>query len=747
MAEGTLQGPAALAPAARRWQRISPRLVPVFAVITALIISMLFMILTTFLTTGRVDIGRELNTTGTAYAGLIEGSTGLTINNILSPSRFDLVKTYAASTKLTTRQMNVVARNATDLSTIGPNVAARYGAVIAMFSDLQDDQLEQLGKTLKEIIDTNSADRVLAVKPLLIDLNKLGRSPATALVNEVAALNTLTADEKAKLVSQVPAAGAYTDDAALLSDIKFVKSVGLVKLGRFREALDLLASKNLTIASPEVQDIIAIPQFGTTKARQVANFAESIQESGVVDTEALADQVRLVKALYDDKLLKNTNVSDALTNDLGPALENNLVILRPNDQLIVAPTGNPLGIVWSDNKTPDNPADDRPDAVYLHVGNSALLFFPANLENMIVRSIPFIIAGLAVALGFKAGLFNIGAEGQLYAGGILAVWVGFSPIFAGLSPWIHVPLVIAMGVFGGLIWGAIPGALKAFTGAHEVINTIMLNFVAILLTDWLIKSTNPVILLDQSASLPRTPYIVEGAKLPTFNTIPPLLFIVAGIVVFLLGLWSRRSRIAENPRLLVRPLVNGVVVAVLGLFLGWVSVRGSLHVGLLLMIAAVWFTDWFLERTTLGFELRTVGANPDAARYAGMNVRWNTILAMALSGALAGLAGAIEVAGVQFNMQPTFFAGVGFDAIAVALLARSNPRNMIPAGLLWGALLTGAGLMQTRAEISIDLVKIIQALIIMFIAADTIIRFLWRVPEASPEEKERALFAAKGWGG
>jgi simple sugar transport system permease protein len=191
----------------------------------------------------------------------------------------------------------------------------------------------------------------------------------------------------------------------------------------------------------------------------------------------------------------------------------------------------------------------------------------------------------------------------------------------------------------------------------------------------------------------------------------------------------------------------GVAVVVGGAFLAWTSVRGALHIGFLIMIAAVWLTDWFLERTTPGFELRTVGSNPDAAKYAGMNVRLNVVLALALGGALAGLAGAIEVSGVQRNMQPLFFGGVGFDAIAVALLARSNPRAMIPAGLLWGALLSGAGLMQTRANISIDLVKIIQALIIMFIAADAIIRYLWRVPEATEEEKQATLFASKGWGG
>jgi simple sugar transport system permease protein len=128
-----------------------------------------------------------------------------------------------------------------------------------------------------------------------------------------------------------------------------------------------------------------------------------------------------------------------------------------------------------------------------------------------------------------------------------------------------------------------------------------------------------------------------------------------------------------------------------------------------------------------------------------MSVPRNIVLAMALSGALAGLAGTIQVSGVQFNMQPAFFAGLGFDAIAVALLARTNPRNMIAAGFLWGGLLTGAGLMQINANISVDLVRIIQALIIMFIAADTIIRYLWRVPGADKDEKLASTFS-KGWG-
>ena len=227
---------------------------------------------------------------------------------------------------------------------------------------------------------------------------------------------------------------------------------------------------------------------------------------------------------------------------------------------------------------------------------------------------------------------------------------------------------------------------------------------------------------------------------------PIWVFIAAGILYLVVSLYFNRKQLANNTGLLVRTILTGILVMVAGIFLGWTTVRGSLHIGLILMIFAVWFSDWFLTRTTSGFELRTVGANPDAARYAGMSVPRNMILAMAFSGALAGLAGTIEVSGVQYNLQPAFFSGLGFDAIAVALLARTNPRNMIFAGFLWGGLLAGAPLMQTRAEISIDLVKIIQGLIIMFIAADAIIRYLWRVPEATAEEKAAQMFSS-GWGG
>lgn len=314
---------------------------------------------------------------------------------------------------------------------------------------------------------------------------------------------------------------------------------------------------------------------------------------------------------------------------------------------------------------------------------------PRALADTLVRSTPYVICGLAVALAFKAGLFNIGAEGQLYAGSLCAVVVGTT---MQLPPIFHIPLGIIAGALGGAAWASIAGFLKARTGAHEVINTIMLNYIALRLTDWLIKSRNPLLLGDLAdTSSSRTPFIAESMRLP-------------------------------------------------GIRVGDTTV---LHLGLIFAVALVFIVNWFLNRTTLGFELRTAGTNPNAARYAGMSVPRMIVLAMALSGALAGIAGAGEVMGVRNAVSTDFISGVGFDAIAVALLARSNPIGILFAGILWGGLLTGARLMQVRAGLSIDVIKIVQALIIMFIAADQIVRFIYRIPKRKAGDE---ALISRGWG-
>lgn len=306
------------------------------------------------------------------------------------------------------------------------------------------------------------------------------------------------------------------------------------------------------------------------------------------------------------------------------------------------------------------------------------------ISDTLVESTPFIFAGLAVALGFKCGLFNIGAEGQLGIGAICAAVVGFA--VKGVPAVVHLPLAMLAGTLGGALWGAIPGFLRARTGAHEVIVTIMMNYISILLTDYLIKN----VFSDPTSSAPRTPFIQPSAELP-----------------LLLGADYR------------------------------------LHAGFLLAIVAAFFIYWLLNRTTTGFEIGTVGANPDAARYAGMSITRNFVLAMAMSGALAGLAGTVTVLGVEHNLKASFSAGYGFDSIAVALLAKSNPIGIIPAAIFWGALRNGAGLMQLKSGISISLINIVQALVIVFVAAPDIIRAIYRIPKTNDKQ---AVFT-RGWGG
>ncbi|HHC08318.1 MAG TPA: ABC transporter permease [Actinobacteria bacterium] len=300
---------------------------------------------------------------------------------------------------------------------------------------------------------------------------------------------------------------------------------------------------------------------------------------------------------------------------------------------------------------------------------------PARIATTIGRATPFIGTALAMAFAYKAGLFNIGAEGQILAGALLAAWVGTWSFLQDWSAWLLLPIVLGAGIVGGFVWGIVPGILKAKTGAHEVITTIMLNFVMTLLAVWLVNSLDPIILRDTAVSVARTRPLPDAARLPE---------LVAGT---------------------------------------------KLHWGIFLMLGLVAATAWVLDRTPFGFEVRAVGTNADAATYAGMSVARITILVMAISGAMAGLAGAGHVSGADGHLSPGVFVNVGFDAIAIALLARANPYGIVPAALLWGALLSGAPLMQQRAGMSTDLVRIIEAAILVFIAGDVMIRRLFRLPE------------------
>jgi len=279
----------------------------------------------------------------------------------------------------------------------------------------------------------------------------------------------------------------------------------------------------------------------------------------------------------------------------------------------------------------------------------------------------------------------------LLVGGITAAWVGTWAWMTDTPGVIAIPIILLGGFIGGFVWGWIPGELRARTGAHEVISTIMLNSIALFGVRWLVNSRDPLILRDVTASVPRTQRISDTAILPELAD--------------------------SNP---------------------------NLHFGLLVMIA-VCFLLWFvLRRTTFGFETITVGINPHAAHYAGINVNRIIVLAMALSGAFAGLAAASEVSGTNQFFQPGTFAFIGFDGIAIALLARANPIGILPAALLWGSLLAGAPLMQQEADVSIDVVRIIQAMVLLFVAADAIVRYLFRLRGEGGRHIEAAV---TGWAG
>lgn len=309
-----------------------------------------------------------------------------------------------------------------------------------------------------------------------------------------------------------------------------------------------------------------------------------------------------------------------------------------------------------------------------------------NLIGTIVKATPLIIAGLGVALAFRGGLFNIGVEGQLFIGSIAAVWVGTT---LDLPKMINIPLVMLTGAVAGALLAAFSGYLKARHGAHEVITTIMMNYIVLRIITWAIGANGP--LRKPSSVVPETRSLFESARLPLL--------------------------IPET----------------------------RLHIGIIIALALAAGVYFLLFRTVLGVEIRTVGKNLHAARYVGIHVNRNIVLTMALSGGLAGLAGAIQVMGIPpYNFTTGFNVGYGFDSLAVAVLGSIHPVGVVFSAFLFGAMDAGARLMQLRAKVPIDIITLLQGLILMFVAANQIIRSLYHIPVP---EKDDSVNLTQSWGG
>ncbi|WP_439938602.1 ABC transporter permease [Nocardia sp. N13] len=284
---------------------------------------------------------------------------------------------------------------------------------------------------------------------------------------------------------------------------------------------------------------------------------------------------------------------------------------------------------------------------------------------------PLILGGLGVGLAFRAALFNIGGRGQMLMAGGAAGWVGFK---LDLPMIIHLPLAILVGMAVGALWGGLAGLLKARTGAHEVIVTIMLNYVGYYLLFYALTKD----------SLLKTPGSANPKSLPMKETA-------------------------------VLPKVLGD--------------QFNLHLGFVLALVAVGVAWWLLNRSTLGYRIRAVGENPHAARASGINVGRTYTVVMMIAGSLLGLAGVNQVLGtVTSGVSLDLDASIGFDAITVALLGRSRPLGILAAGLLFGALKAGGFTMQTSESISVDLVLVVQSLIVLFLAAPPLVRAIFRLP-------------------
>jgi simple sugar transport system permease protein len=309
-------------------------------------------------------------------------------------------------------------------------------------------------------------------------------------------------------------------------------------------------------------------------------------------------------------------------------------------------------------------------------------FYP--LSETIVTSTPLILGGLSVALAFRSGLFNIGAQGQFIFGAIGASYVGFNYNF---SPVLHVTIAILVGVLFGGLFGGLVGLLKAKTGAHEVIVTIMLNYIAALFILWLLKTSA---FLRPGRQDPLAPEVNPSAQLPKL--------------------------FGEDLRI---------------------------HAGIFIALLAAAFVWWLLNKSTLGFKFRAVGANANAARTAGISIPFVTTMTMFICGGLAGLGGAVHILGTEYSLAAGIAGSIGFDAITVALLGQATPLGTVFGALLFGALQTGGRTLLSNTGTSPDIVQVIQALIVLFIAAPALMKSIFRIKKSFADKS----MTAKGWNG
>ena len=295
----------------------------------------------------------------------------------------------------------------------------------------------------------------------------------------------------------------------------------------------------------------------------------------------------------------------------------------------------------------------------------------AALANTGVRATPLLLGGLGVAIGWKAGLLNVGVEGQIYLGGIFATAIGITPL--PVPPWLHLILAVMAGFVGGALWGLIPAFLRAYRGVSEIVVTLMLNYVGIQLASFLVQEYAP--LGAQGVFYPQSPLILPGAQLPI--------------------------------------LIKGT----------------SLHSGIIIGITLGVLMHFMLRYTNFGFRIRMVGENPEAARFAGVNVKRLIFIVILISAGLGGLAGTGEVIGLKLRLFDRFSQGLGYDAIAVALMANGNPLGVIATAIFFGALRAGAGKMQVVAGIETPIASVIQALAVLFVIGigfAEIARVSWR---------------------